>query len=146
MEEFMPTIREPLGEHIWIKTPIVETWISCPPLNKIPIEDFCINLILVLLYRILSSTNDNLSLTMFGWVSQNLKPPTWWTRRVAQLNRICEWKMTKVRYGQWIEWIKRTLRRKKTKVYHFPYSSLFICGKVLITTHLDPISYPFPSK
>jgi len=62
----MPTIREPLGEHIWIKTPIVETWISCPRLNKIPIEDFCIDSILVLLYRILSSTNDNLSLTMFG--------------------------------------------------------------------------------
>jgi hypothetical protein len=32
----MPTTRETLEEHAWIKAPSVETWISCPPLNGIP--------------------------------------------------------------------------------------------------------------
>jgi hypothetical protein len=65
VEEFMPTIREPSKEQTWIKTPSVETWISYPPLNGIPIEDFYIESMLVLLYKISSSTNNNPNLTMF---------------------------------------------------------------------------------
>jgi hypothetical protein len=64
MEKFMLTIREPLEEHAWIRAPNVETWISYPPLNGIPLEDFCLESMLVWLYKISSSTNDNLSLTM----------------------------------------------------------------------------------
>jgi len=64
MEEFMPTTKEPLEEHSWIKTPNEETWISCLSLNGIPLEDFCIESMVVLLYKISSSTNNNPSLTM----------------------------------------------------------------------------------
>jgi len=63
VEEFMSTTREPLKEHVWIKAPTMETWISCP-LNGIPLEDSCIESMLILLYKILSSTNNNPSLTM----------------------------------------------------------------------------------
>lgn len=63
MEEFMPATKEPSRKHAWIRTPIVETWIFYPLLNGIPIEDFCIESMLVLLYKISSSTNDNPSLT-----------------------------------------------------------------------------------
>jgi hypothetical protein len=66
MEEFMPTTKEPLEEHAWIRAPNVETWISCPPLNGIPLKDLCIESMLVLLYKIASSTNNNPSLTMLG--------------------------------------------------------------------------------
>jgi len=64
-KEFMPTTKEPSEEHAWIRTPNVETWIS-NPLNGIPLEDFYIKSKLIMLYKILSSTNDNPSLTMFG--------------------------------------------------------------------------------
>jgi hypothetical protein len=64
VEEFMSTTREPLEKHAWIKAPNVKTWISYPPLNRIPLKDFYIESMLVLLYKILSSTNDNPSLTM----------------------------------------------------------------------------------
>jgi hypothetical protein len=64
VEELMSTTREPSEEHAWIKAPNVETWISYPPLNGIPLEDFYIESMLVLLCKIFSSTNDNLSLTM----------------------------------------------------------------------------------
>jgi hypothetical protein len=62
VEEFMLTTRETLEEHAWIRGPNVETWISCPSLNGIPLEDLCIESMAVLLYKILSSTNNNLSL------------------------------------------------------------------------------------
>jgi hypothetical protein len=42
VEEFMPTTREPLKEHTWIKAPSVETWISFPPFNEIPFKNFYI--------------------------------------------------------------------------------------------------------
>jgi hypothetical protein len=62
----MPTTIEPLEKHVWIRAPNVETWISYPPMNGIPLEDIYIESMLVLLYKISSSTNDNPSLTMFG--------------------------------------------------------------------------------
>jgi hypothetical protein len=64
MEEFMPTTKKPLEEHAWIRTPNVETWISYLSLNGIPLKDFCIESMVVLLYKISSSTNNNPSLTM----------------------------------------------------------------------------------
>jgi hypothetical protein len=66
VKEFMPTTREPLEEHVWIRGPNVETWISCPSLNGIPLEDFSIESMVVLLYKISSSTDNNPSLTMLG--------------------------------------------------------------------------------
>ncbi len=47
----MPTTRETLEEHTWIKAPSVETWISCPPLNGIPFKNLYIESMLVLLYK-----------------------------------------------------------------------------------------------
>ncbi len=64
MEKFMLTTKEPLEEHAWIRAPNVERWISYPPLNGIPLEDFYLESMLILLYKISSSTNDTLSLTM----------------------------------------------------------------------------------
>jgi hypothetical protein len=48
------------------QSPSVETWISCLPLNGIPLENFHIESMIVLLYKILSSTNNHPSLTMSG--------------------------------------------------------------------------------
>ncbi len=61
----MPTIQRHLKKQAWIIALIVETWISYPPLNGIPIKDLCIESMLVMLYKISSSANDNPSLTMF---------------------------------------------------------------------------------
>ncbi len=62
----MPTTIKSSKEQAWIRVPSVETWISCPPLNAIPLKNFYIESMLILLYKISSSTNNNLSLTMFG--------------------------------------------------------------------------------
>ncbi len=65
----MPTIIKSSKEQAWIGVPSVETWISCPLLNAIPLKNFYIELMLIFVYKISSSTNNNLSVTMFGWVS-----------------------------------------------------------------------------
>jgi hypothetical protein len=66
VEEFMPTIIKSSKEQAWIGVPSVETWISCPLLNAIPLKNFYIELMLIFVYKISSSTNNNLSVTMFG--------------------------------------------------------------------------------
>jgi hypothetical protein len=60
VEEFMATTKISSKKKAWIRVPSVETWISCPHLNGIPLEDLYIESILVLLYKISSSIGNNL--------------------------------------------------------------------------------------
>jgi hypothetical protein len=64
MDEFVPTTIEPSEKQAWITALGMETWISYPLLNGIPIKDFCIESMLLLFYNISSFANDNSSLTM----------------------------------------------------------------------------------